>query len=184
MESIKHVKQRTEERKMKKTYFAGCRCSEDLKELYRKLALANHPDRGGDLETMKTINAEFDTTFERLKNIHRSIKDDATENPYYTAAKATTETAGEFRDIIEALLKMEGTTVELIGRWIWVTGNTKEYKDTLKAMGFKWAAKKLAWSWHKDEDWTSSRGKYSLNDIRGRYGSTQFEKEEEKKRIA
>jgi len=34
------------------------------------------------------------------------------------------------------------------------------------------------------EDWTSSRGKYSLDDIRGRYGSTQFETAEEKKQIA
>ena len=168
-----------------KRYFAQCRCSEDLKELYYKLAMENHPDRGGDLETMKAINAEFDSAFLRLKDIHRSIKDET--EPYYTAKKSTTETAGEFRDIIEALLKMDGITVELIGRWIWVTGNTKEYKDTLKAMGFRWAPKKLAWSWHKDEDWTSSRGKYSLDDIRARYGSIQFEKEEEeeeRKRIA
>lgn len=161
-------------------YFDKCRCAEDLKELYRELAMANHPDRGGDLETMKAINAEFDTAFERLKDIHRSIKDDAEDNPYYTAQKSTTETAGEFRDIIEALLRMDGITVELIGRWIWVTGNTKEYKDTLKAMGFKWAAKKQAWSWHKAEDGSRSRGKYSMDQIRARYGATQYEAEERK----
>ena len=32
--------------------------------------MANHPDRGGDVETMKKINADHDAAFEILKKRH------------------------------------------------------------------------------------------------------------------
>ena len=41
--------------------FKDCRTLEELKKKYHELVLKHHPDRGGDLETMKAINAEFDT---------------------------------------------------------------------------------------------------------------------------
>jgi curved DNA-binding protein CbpA len=51
-------------------FFNECKTAEDLKALYKKLARKNHPDLGGDLETMKQINAEYDEMYEKLKNIH------------------------------------------------------------------------------------------------------------------
>lgn len=41
-------------------YFASCRTLDELKKEYRRLAMLNHPDRGGDEETMKAINNEYD----------------------------------------------------------------------------------------------------------------------------
>ena len=48
-------------------------------------------------------------------------------------------------ELIEALNETDGVTAELIGTWLWVTGNTKEHKETLKALGFRWSGKKQAW---------------------------------------
>ena len=31
-------------------YFESCKTLDDLKKEYRRLAMMNHPDRGGDLE--------------------------------------------------------------------------------------------------------------------------------------
>ena len=31
--------------------------------------MANHPDRGGDLETMKAINAEYDNLFKMVNSL-------------------------------------------------------------------------------------------------------------------
>ena len=42
----------------------------ELKSLYKKLALNNHPDRGGSLETMKDINLANEVL---KRNIGRSI---------------------------------------------------------------------------------------------------------------
>ena len=39
-------------------YFTNCRILDELKKEFRRLAMLNHPDRGGDEETMKAINNE------------------------------------------------------------------------------------------------------------------------------
>lgn len=48
-------------------YFAQCKNLEELKKEFRRLAMIHHPDRGGDVETMKEINNEYDMMFPALK---------------------------------------------------------------------------------------------------------------------
>ena len=125
-------------------YFLNCKSVEELKKLYHDLARKFHPDiKGGCLETMKLINAEFDKVFEILKDIHAK-KDGST----YEAKGdwKTTETGKVYRGIIEALLHLEGIVIEIVGSWVWVSGEkTKEYKDTLKELKFFFSAPKKAW---------------------------------------
>ena len=140
---------------------------EELKAIYKALAMKHHPDRGGDLETMKEINATYDRLFEILKGTHKT-KDGET----YT--KATTETADEFKDIIDKLIRMNGIIIEIIGCFIWVSGNTKEHKEGLKAMGFKFHGKKKVWykapaGYRKRY---SKKHDYDMDEIRGMYGTS------------
>ena len=51
-------------------YFAGINDLNALKAEYKRLALENHPDRGGDTAVMQEINAEYDAAFSRLKVAH------------------------------------------------------------------------------------------------------------------
>ena len=44
---------------MKPNFFINCTSIEDVKQLYKKLALLHHPDKGGDTLTMQQINAEY-----------------------------------------------------------------------------------------------------------------------------
>ncbi|MGN0607383.1 MAG: molecular chaperone DnaJ [Oscillospiraceae bacterium] len=120
---------------------------------------------------MKQINAEYETAFNRFKNIHESA-DDNTKT--YTASKETSETAAEFMVIINKLVVLEGVNVELIGRWIWLSGNTFPHKDILKGIGFRFASKKKCWYWHKDEDACRSRKNMSLDEIKEKYGCETF----------
>ena len=113
---------------------------EEPKAMYRKLAFQHHPDRGGDEENMKAINNEYDELFPKLKNIHQT-KDGET----YTAKQATAETADQFKDLINELMKMDNIIIEIIGCFVWVTGNTKIYKVKLKELKFNWHSKKIAW---------------------------------------
>ena len=39
-------------------YFTNIKTLDDLKKEFRRLAMIHHPDRGGDVETMKEINIE------------------------------------------------------------------------------------------------------------------------------
>ena len=112
---------------------------EDLKKQYKRLAMKHHPDRGGSTEAMQQINAEYETLFSRLKDIHKTA-----EGETYTAKTASTETAAEFMDIIEKLIHMDGIIIEVCGSWVWVTGNTREHKEELKALSFRWSSNKSA----------------------------------------
>ena len=153
-------------------YFTHCENLEDLKAEYKRLAMENHPDRGGKTEIMQEVNNEYEIMFERLKNIHRSAK-----NETYTTQTESTETPQEFIEIINQLIRMNGIKIELIGRWIWVSGNTFLYKDTLKALNFKWAAQKKSWAWHKEEDRKLSHKTFEMDKIREMFGSKTFETE-------
>ena len=159
---------------MKKEFFKNCNCIEELKKEYHKLAIKHHPDISKDpnaTEIMKQINSEYEVKFNELKNVFMS-----STGEIYTSEKEVTEAPLEFIHIINELIKLEGVQVELIGRWIWITGNTKEHKEVLKKLNFRWCKNKKAWSWHRKEDNTASRGKWNLNEIREKYNSITFKK--------
>ena len=105
---------------MNYTYFSNPQTLEELKKQYRELAFKHHPDRGGTDEAMKAVNREYDELFPKLKDIH-STKDGET----YTAHQKNTESREHFKDLIAVLMNMEDVTIEIIGCFVWVTGNTK-----------------------------------------------------------
>ncbi len=72
-------------------YFKNVKSFEDLKNQFKSLARANHPDCGGDAEVMKEINAEFDQLFPIWKHRHNVTSDvkstetaDSTRSEFYT----------------------------------------------------------------------------------------------------
>lgn len=52
------------------TYFKNVKSLEDLKNQFKALARENHPDAGGNVETMKAINCEYDALFPVWKDRH------------------------------------------------------------------------------------------------------------------
>lgn len=137
---------------------------EELKREYKTLAMKYHPDRGGDTETMKFINAKYDEVFLQVKDTHRNKKGE-------TYHSESTEMEDEFKDIIDVLLKFKDITIEIIGSFIWLSGKTKPYKEELKEMGFKWSHNKKMW--YKSPDGYKRRGKknYEIEEIRNIYKS-------------
>ncbi len=151
-------------------YFENCKTAEELKKAYKKAARELHPDMNHDRDTteeFKQMQAEFEQTFERLKNIH--VNKDGEEYE-----KTTEETANEFMDMINKLLLFPGIEVELCGSWVWITGNTKAHKDELKKLGFRWSSNKAAWYFHYGPYHRWSKKGMSLDDIREMYGSEKF----------
>jgi curved DNA-binding protein CbpA len=141
---------------------------EELKKMYKKLSFKHHPDCGGNNDDMKIVNAEYTALFEKLKDIHTNAS-----GKRYT--KATNETPQQFIEIIDILIRFEGITIEIIGSFVWVSANTKPYKDKLKEMGFKWSQQKLSWYLAPKDYRRHSKKVYSLDDIRGMFGSQEVE---------
>lgn len=71
---------------MSKKFFASVRTLDELKKEYRRLAMIHHPDCGGDENTMKAINNEFDAMFPALRIAYN-----------LTADTPNTETAADTR---------------------------------------------------------------------------------------
>lgn len=152
-------------------YFNYCNTLDELKAAYRKAALENHPDCGGDTATMQAINAEYKSRFEQLKNQHNAKA--AADTTGKTAK--TTEAPEDFIEIINSLIGLEGLKIELCGRWLWISGDTYKHKAALKAAGCRWCSKKKCWSWHHAEDSdVFSKGRATMDYIREKYGSTVF----------
>lgn len=147
---------------------------EELKKEYHWLCLKLHPDVGGSDEAMKELNAEYETMFERVKKVH--INKDGE-----TYERDTEETPQEFQWLINELIKLENITIEIIGCFIWVSGDTKPHKEKLKALGFKWHRKKGCWYRSPAGYRRWGGGDYSMDDIRSMYKTIQVNKEPEKK---
>ena len=146
-------------------YFENPKTLEELKKQYRALAQIHHPDSGGDADTMKAINNEYDTLFPKLKNVHQN-KDGET----YT--KESTETADQFKDLITELMRMDNITIEVIGCFVWVSGETKPHKEKLKELRFKWHSIKKCWYLAPEDYRRRSRKDYSMDEIRNMYGTS------------
>jgi hypothetical protein len=157
-------------------YFKGINDLQELKAKHLELAKANHPDNGGDAAIMAKINAEYD---EKVKELAAGAE--KPRNGYTDAAANMTDEeiaaaiAAEFKATLDKLmtLDLEGVKVELIGSWLWVSGNTKPIKDELKALKFRWCPKKdgQPWTWHDSFTYyPSSKGRMTKEDVENKYG--------------
>lgn len=148
-------------------YFANCTTLEEVKATFHRLAKELHPDNGGNAEEFKAMMSEYKEAFNRLKNIHKNHEGETYE-------KETNETPEEFADLIRTLTRMNDCIVELIGSWIWVSGNTKEYKGQLKELNFKFSGNKQAWYFHEGAYHRRGGKVYNMDDIRAMYNSTRY----------
>ncbi|MCI8436079.1 MAG: molecular chaperone DnaJ [Clostridia bacterium] len=153
-------------------YFQNVQTVEELKRQYKKLAFEHHPDRGGRVEDIQAINAEYDILFATVKNVHETA-----DGKTYTKEQAA-DVPDNFRAIIDAIISFD-CTIELCGSWLWVF-NAYAYRQELKALGFFWCSSKKAWAWTDKP--TENKYRLTLEEIRRLHGS-EIIKEEEKKRL-
>ena len=155
-----------------KSYFENVKTIEELKRQYKTLAFKYHPDRGGKVEEMQAINAEYDLLFARVKNVHETA-----DGKTYTKEQGA-DIPDNFREIINAIINFD-CTIELCGSWLWVF-NAYEYRKELKELGFFWCSSKKAWAWTDKP--SENKHRLTLEEIRRLHGS-EIIKEEEKKRL-
>lgn len=155
---------------------------EDIKKSYLKLAKANHPDMGGKLEDMQSINAEFDFLKLHNFNVKRSNTGDVYTDEREERADNVTD---NFKEIVEVLINLDGILIEVVGSWMWVTGDTFPHKDAIKSAGGRWQRKKRAWYFAPEGFKPRHRAtNESLDEVKARYGSATIADNRGKKRTA
>lgn len=146
-------------------FFSHCKTLDEVKSTYRKLALEHHPDKGGDTATMQAINKEYAFISAKLTKGANLSEEEAEQQMKFSE---------EYRKVIEQIIHLEGITVELVGYWIWVTGNTYPLRSALKKAGLLFAPKKQAWYYRSELYKVSKGGKKSLDEIKAKYGCEQI----------
>ena len=137
---------------------------QEIKKAYRKLAMKYHPDRNPlGAELMKAVNAAFDFLMANIDKINSFQSTD--ENAHYNYGD-------DMESVLNVLTGLSGLVYEVIGNWIWISGETREHKDTLKEIGCKWAAKKKQWFYRPEEHKSRwNRKEHSIDEIREMYGT-------------
>jgi len=144
---------------------------EELKKRYRVLALRWHPDRAtGCLIIMKAVNAEYEELFPLLKNVRCSVSGET-----YRRHEESTEVPSDFINIINTLVRFVGIKIEVVGVFLWVSGNTINYREDLKSLRFRWSKSKSAWYLSPDGYKKKSRKQYSMDEIRTMWGTQEVE---------
>ena len=156
-------------------YFKNVGTIEELRRQYKDLLKVYHPDNGGNEEIMKAINVEYEQLFKTLKNRHENKA--SSTGSTHKESFYNFEEDEKLREILNKVINFEGITIEIIGNWIWISGNTYQYKKDFKAFGFKWASKKKMWYWRPETYIKKSRKALSMEDIRSYYGSTEVKTE-------
>ena len=128
------------------------------------MVLQHHPDRGGDTKTMQDINNLYQNLLSGFDNTQNSEG-----FTYRYNAKKENDLMNLFYKIVS--LDLDGLIVEIIGSWLWVSGETtKKYKKELKSFGLKWSRNKKSLYFHFDGYFKNHNGNYSLDDIRKLWG--------------
>ena len=133
----------------------------DVKQVYRKLASVNHPDKGGSTETMQLINTAFS---ELCKYFELNATLDINQE---------TETHHSFDfSFVDTLKTLHGVVIEICGYWVWLSGNTYPHKEIISNLGFKFSGAKKSWYWSPTIDTSQyKRGSKSMKNIRQEFGS-------------
>lgn len=142
----------------------------ELRKKYKQLVIQFHPDNGGSEDILKEINSEYNILFKKLKNSFEHSESYQQANDRQRQAYDSVKDQ-KIREMIVKLSRFQELTIELCGTWIWVSGNTKKYKEELKSLGLNYASQKKCWYIHWDEFVKRGTKSSSMSHIRSKYGS-------------
>ena len=141
-------------------YFSNIADVTELKKAYKKLALELHPDKGGKTADFQEMSNQYQDLLKALLSGKMSAQD----------LKDELDIDEQMREALNKVINL-AVLIEIVGNWIWITGNTFPVKDDIKNAGFKFAGKKKAWYWNDGKYTKKSKKSFSLDEIREQHGA-------------
>ena len=141
---------------MKSNLFFGCTSTGEVQLRFDELSKVFN----GQDEMLKTIKAEYSTLMSVLSD----------SNPV-EAVKEEATTLAEIIKNLQEKVNPEGLKLEIVGKWLWLSGATFAVKEALKELGFRYSPDKKSWYWRSDEDRSTNEKPIPLEMIREKYGT-------------
>jgi hypothetical protein len=145
---------------------------DSLKKQYYKLSKKYHPDAGGTTLQFQDLQKEYEKLFNTILkggNLNKEQQDNEVVIDK------------EIRNIIDNLITLENITVEVIGKWLWVGGNTYPLRTILSSVGLEFIRKAGTPYWVYKGVESSGRGKMTMDEIKAKYGVHKFDLKAPKK---
>ena len=161
--------------------FNHCKTPAETKQYYKKQAFKLHPDKGGSHDAFVEMQSHYLNRLKQLDGQESTGFDNKTHKYYYNE-NVETELMEKITELLN--LKTNDLEIELCGTWLWISGNTKAYKDKLKALSLKWHSRRVKWYFHTKTNRKRRMSKMSFDQIRFAYGSKSFEAEKQEERRA
>ena len=138
-------------------YFEGCLSLNEAKQRYLAIANEYHPAKGQDPIQLFMARLEFQQL---------------ARDPVYAFNQSSQDVQADFLNFPDVVDKLIGwrLTVEMIGSWLWVTGNTYPQREALKKMNFIYEEFKRAWYYRPASYWSSNSKPLPMEKIRALYG--------------
>ena len=120
----------------KNNYFSAFGTKEQLKAQYKKLAFKLHPLKTGNPAPFNEMIKEYESHLSDL--LHFEFRN-------ISRIDSELQIDKEMRDILNKIIHLQGIIINFVGSWLWLSGDTYQVKETIKAAGFKFSGKKKAW---------------------------------------
>lgn len=165
---------------MKKNFLEEIRNTNTLAELkatYKNWCMKLHPDLNPDKDTteeMKELNNAYEEHFKLLKT--REMNKDKKDREKFSFNEAPEDLI----NIINTLIRFKGLQIDIVGNWIWLSGNTYPYKEEIKNLKFHWSKGKKKWFWNGSDKVRRPFKKYNYDEIKSKYGCITFKGQDQK----
>jgi hypothetical protein len=145
---------------------------DSLKKQYRELALKYHPDAGGTHEQFLELKNEYDMLFKKILN-NSNLNDEQKANEI--------KLDEALQNVVDCLIFLPNIKIEIIGKWIWVSGDTYSIRTILKSAGLIFIKKAGVPFWVYKGVESAGRGKMTIDEIKSKYGTHTMTKTSNKK---
>ena len=142
-------------------YFQSCKDLKEGRELYRKLLMQHHPERGGNEEDFKQVTIQFE-------HFLRNVPFEQFASQHHRDWQPKAEYSDAFYAALAAVMAMN-VEVEVIGSWIHVR-QFRGFELKLVALGFWWSYGHKAMIWSGDEK-KHKKPYYTTEGLRRRFGA-------------
>jgi len=149
----------------------GVKASESLDSItkaYKKLLIESHPDHGGTSEKFQAVRKAYKVVLENYK-YDKHTKDENTNEWSSERVSIDPELQSKLVELFENI-NTEHIDIEILGNWIWITGNTYPIKSDIKKCEFKFSKNKTAWYWHPEGYKKRSKKTFDLSEIAKMHG--------------